>query len=130
LRGESLSVYGDGLQSRSFTYVSDAIRATVLAGERKQALGEAFNIGSLNEITIIDAAKLVLALTGSASAIHYQEYKEIFGPRFEDTRRRVPDIRKASDVLGFKAEIALEDGIRQTATWWSSVLTSGWGNQS
>jgi UDP-glucose 4-epimerase len=128
LRGEPLYVYGDGLQSRSFTYVSDAVRATLLAGERQEALGEAFNIGSLNEITIIDAAKRVLALTGSASTIHYQEYKEVFGPRFEDTRRRVPDTRKASDVLGFKAKITLEDGIRQTANWWSSVLNTSWGN--
>jgi len=124
LRGEPLTVYGDGQQSRSFTYVSDAVRATMLAGERAEAVGEAMNVGSSSEIRIIDAAGLVLSLTGSHSQIHYQDYVEVFGPRFEDTRRRVPDVRKAEKVLGFSAEVGLHEGIEQTADWWRDRIAS------
>ena len=115
---DQLTVYGDGRQSRTFTFVSDAVRATLLAGERADAIGEAFNVGSSEEISIIDAAGLVLSLTGSRSEIHYQQYVDVFGPRFEDTRRRVPDVRKAEKVLGFSAAVSLREGIVATADWW------------
>ena len=118
LVGEPLTIYGDGRQSRSFTYVSDAVRATLLAGECEEALGEAFNVGSSGEISIIDAAGLVLSLTGSRSEVHHQQYEDVFGPRFEDTRRRVPDVRKAEKLLGFSADVPLREGIALTSDWW------------
>lgn len=119
VRGEALTIFGDGLQTRSFTYVDDAVRATVLAGTRPEAVGEVFNVGSAGEISINDAASTVLRLTGSPSSIHYQEHKEVFGAQFEDTRRRVPDVTKIQRLLGFSARIDLEEGIRRTAHWWS-----------
>ncbi len=129
LAGEPLTVYGDGRQSRTFTYVSDAVWATLLAGERDEAIGEAFNVGSSGEISIIDAAELVLSLTGSRAQVRYQQYVDVFGPRFEDTRRRVPDVRKAEKVLGFSAAVSLRDGISLTADWWRARLDSQTGSR-
>lgn len=122
--GLPLTIYGDGLQSRSFTYVDDAVRATLLAGERPEAVGQAINVGSGREIGILDVARLVKALTGSDSVLEHQTYEEVFGPRFEDTRRRVPDVRRAKQVLGFEARTPLEQGIAQTAAWWSAHGTT------
>jgi len=129
LSGEPLTVYGDGEQSRSFTYVSDAVCATRLAGERTEAVGEACNVGNGEETTIEAVAKLVIGLTGSSSPIHHQQYADVFGPRFEDTRRRVPNVRKAELLLGFRAEVTLEEGIRRTAEWWSSRMAQGRGER-
>jgi UDP-glucose 4-epimerase len=129
LRGDPLTVYGDGMQTRSFTYVSDAVSATLLASELDGAVGEAFNVGSSREISIIDAAGQVLSLTGSRSEIQYQKYIDVFGPRFEDTRRRVPDVRKAAEVLGFNASVPLREGLAMTADWWRSKIGSKIGVQ-
>lgn len=120
LRGEPLTVFGDGEQRRSFTYVSDAVRATLLAGQSREALGEAFNVGSSVEISINDAAQRVLGLTGSKSIVHHQQHQEVFGPRFEDTRRRVPDVQKAERLLGFTAEVGINEGIKRTIDWWTT----------
>jgi UDP-glucose 4-epimerase len=120
LRGDPLTVFGDGAQSRSFTYVSDAVRATLLASQRAEAIGEAFNVGSTLEITINDAAQRVISLTGSNSIVHHQQHQEIFGPRFEDTRRRVPDVLKAARLLGFTAEVGIDEGIKRTVDWWTA----------
>jgi UDP-glucose 4-epimerase len=118
LRGEPVTVFGDGEQTRSFTYVEDAVRATLLAGERAEAVGESFNVGSAAEMSINDAATLVLRLTNSDSAIHHLRHAEVFGANFEDTRRRVPDVAKAERLLGFKARVDITEGLRRTAEWW------------
>jgi nucleoside-diphosphate-sugar epimerase len=120
LRGEPLTVFGDGEQRRSFTYVSDAVRATLIAGQSREALGEAFNVGSSVEISINDAAQRVLGLTGSKSIVHHQQHQEVFGPHFEDTRRRVPDVQKAERLLGFTAEVGINEGIKRTIDWWTT----------
>lgn len=123
LRDEPLTIFGDGLQTRSFTYVSDAVRATLAAGSTAGALGEAFNVGSPHEISIGDLARMVVDLTSSQSVLQYQEHAEVFGANFEDTRRRVPDIVKADRVLGFHAVTGLSQGISQTAAWWTERMT-------
>jgi UDP-glucose 4-epimerase len=117
LRGEPLTVYGDGQQTRSFTYVADTVRGTILAGTVPEAAGEIFNIGSDREVPITDLARRILALTGSPSEIVYVPHTAAYGPDFEETRRRVPDVRRAREVLGFEAEVPLEEGLRRTLEW-------------
>jgi nucleoside-diphosphate-sugar epimerase len=121
LRGEPITVFGDGDQTRSFTFIDDAVRATLLAGEQPQAVGETFNVGSAHEMSINDVAALVLCLTGSRSPIHHLRHADVFGRHFEDTRRRVPDIAKAERMLGFTARVACDEGIRRTAEWWGQL---------
>lgn len=117
LRGEPLTVYGDGQQTRSFTYVADTVRGTILAGMKPEAVGGIFNIGSDREITIRDLAQRILELTGSRSEIVYVPYAAAYGPDFEETRRRVPDVSRAREVLGFEAQVSLEEGLRRTLEW-------------
>jgi len=117
LRGEPLTIYDDGQQTRCFTYVADTIRGTILAATVKEAVGQVFNIGSNRETTILELAALIRRLTGSASEIVHVPYETAYGPDFEETRRRVPDVTRAREVLGFEAQIALEEGLRRTLGW-------------
>jgi len=117
LTGEPLTVHGDGSQTRCFTFVSDTVRGTILAGERAEALGEAINIGSDGETSILDLAHLVRELCGSRSEIRCVPYRDYYGHSYEDTPRRRPDTTKARQLLGFQAEVALEEGLRRTIAW-------------
>ena len=117
LAGEALTVHGDGKQTRCFTFVADTIRGTLLAGDRPEALGEAFNIGSEHEITILDLAKLIQELSGAKSDITIIPYRDYYGHNYEDTLRRQPDTTKSREVLGFGAEIELRDGLQRTIEW-------------
>lgn len=112
LAGEPLTVHGDGRQSRAFTHVSEAVEATVRAATLPAAVGEVFNVGSRFEHTIEDVARRIVAVTGSDSPIEHVPYAAVFGEGFEDTRRRVPDVSKIEAVLGWRAEIDLESGLR------------------
>ena len=123
LRGESLTVFGDGRQSRSFTYVEDAVRATVLAGQQEAAVGQTFNVGSGLELSINDLATIVGKLTGSGGSIDHVDYDSVYGQGFEDTPRRVPDVTKAATLLGFRARVGIEEGLRRTIVWWRSGST-------
>ncbi|MCC7019411.1 MAG: NAD-dependent epimerase/dehydratase family protein [Ardenticatenales bacterium] len=111
LAGEPLTVHGDGRQSRCFTYVSEAVTATILAGTHDGALHEAFNIGHPQEHTIEHLAERVIALTDSPSTVTRVPYAEVYGPSFADTRRRVPDVTKAAERLGFRAHVTLDEGL-------------------
>ncbi len=115
LHGEPLTVYGDGLQSRAFTYVGDAVRALLELPRHPAALGEVFNVGGGREVTILDLARLVRERTGSASEIVMVPYDEAYAPGFEDMVRRVPDISKLQRVTGFEPEVALEEIIDRVA---------------
>ncbi|MBC7227679.1 MAG: GDP-mannose 4,6-dehydratase [Thermoflexales bacterium] len=125
LRGEPLTVYEDGRQTRCFTYVADTVRGTVLAGTVPEAVGEIFNIGSDREIAIADLARQILALTGSRSEIVLVPYAAAYGPDFEETRRRVPDVRRAREILSFEAAVPLEEGLRRTLEWFRSGALNG-----
>ncbi|HYD47021.1 MAG TPA: NAD-dependent epimerase/dehydratase family protein [Terriglobales bacterium] len=116
LRGEPLTVVGDGGQTRSFTYVDDAIRAT-LAAAAGAAEGDIFNVGSPQEHTILELAESIIALTGSRSAIRFVSQEEIYGSSYEDIRRRVPDVTRMEQVLGIKAQTSFADGLRRTVEW-------------
>jgi len=117
LLGEPITVHGDGRQTRSFTYVTDTVRGTMLAGERPEALGEAFNIGHPVETSVLDLAKAIKRLLCSDSPIIHVPYEDCFGQRHEDTPRRCPDITKASRCLGFAPQVPLEQGLRDTIAW-------------
>jgi UDP-glucose 4-epimerase len=117
LRGEPLTVHGDGKQTRCFTYIDDTVAGTLLAGEVKEAIGEAFNIGSPNETSILDLAKLIKRLTRSKSPIAFQAYEAYYGEGFEDPRRRVPSVDKAKRLLGFTPKVDLETGLKKTIAW-------------
>jgi nucleoside-diphosphate-sugar epimerase len=111
LRGEPLTVYGDGTQSRSFTSVFDAVRAITLLADEPKAEGDVFNIASREEITIQKLAELVIARTGSASGIKYVPFSEAYGPDFEDMARRVADTSKLVAMTGFRCDTKLIDTI-------------------
>jgi UDP-glucose 4-epimerase len=117
LQGEPLTVYDNGQQTRCFTYVTDTIEGTMRAATLKEAVGQVFNIGSNNEKTILKLAQLIRQVTGSTSEIIHVPYEAAFGPAFEETRRRVPDVTRARDVLGFQAQIPLKEGLQRTLAW-------------
>ncbi|HEX6558099.1 MAG TPA: NAD-dependent epimerase/dehydratase family protein, partial [Longimicrobiales bacterium] len=112
LRGEPITVYGDGRQSRCFTHVSDAVRAVIALMETDTTVGEVFNVGSTQEISILDLAQRVLELTGSDSPVEFMTYNEAYGDGFEDMPRRVPNLAKVRRAIGFEPQVALDDTLR------------------
>jgi len=109
LSGEPITVYGDGKQTRCFAYVTDIVDAMIKLAEHPDAEGEVFNLGSQEEITIMDLAKKVKEKTKSSSPIVNIPYDEAYEIGFEDMRRRVPDISKAKKVIGFSPKISLDE---------------------
>jgi UDP-glucose 4-epimerase len=112
LAGQPITVFGDGTQSRSFTYVGDVVEALVRLAGDKRAIGEVFNIGTMGEVTISDLAARVKAMTGSCSPIHYIPYDQAYEAGFEDMPRRVPDISKIREFVGYEPKMQLDDIIR------------------
>jgi UDP-glucose 4-epimerase len=112
LAGRPITVYGDGKQSRCFGYVGDVVGALMRLMEHADAVGQVFNIGSNEEVTILEVAERVKELTRSDSEIIFVPYDEAYEEGFEDMPRRVPDISKVSQLVGFKPEMKL-DGILQ-----------------
>ena len=108
LEGKPITVYGDGKQVRSFTWVGDAVRASVALMRHPATGGEVFNIGSDEAVTVLELAERVRRLCGSASEIVHMSYEEAYGPGFEDTRYRVPDITKLSAVIGYRPTKTLD----------------------
>ena len=109
LAGEPITVFGDGTQSRSFTYVGDVVRAMVALMDEPRAVGQVFNIGNGTEITIGDLALKVKALTDSSSAIVRVPYDQAYEAGFEDMPRRVPDITKVRDLVGYEPTVELDE---------------------
>jgi UDP-glucose 4-epimerase len=118
LAGEALTVHGDGQQSRCFTFIDDTVRGTVAAGFTPEAEGLVFNLGSTRETTVRQLAEMIRAAVGSHSEITEASYESYYGPGFEDTRRRVPDITRAREILDWCPQVELEDGLAQTIGWW------------
>jgi UDP-glucose 4-epimerase len=113
LRGEPVTVYGDGQQSRCFADVSDVVRAVLALAEHPEAIGEVFNIGSTEEITIQDLARRVIELTGSDSEVQYIPYDEAYAPGFEDMHRRVPAIDKISNLISYRPSSTLKTTLQR-----------------
>jgi UDP-glucose 4-epimerase len=112
LAGHPITVFGDGTQSRSFTYVGDVVDALVKLAADRRAIGEVFNIGNMGEVTIADLAARVKAMTGSCSPIHYIPYDQAYEAGFEDMPRRVPDISKIRAFVEYEPKMQLDDIIR------------------
>ena len=112
LAGQPLTVFGDGKQSRSFTYVGDVIDALVKLANEPRAIGEVFNIGNTSEVTIGELAVRVQTLSGSRSDIQLIPYDEAYEAGFEDMPRRVPDISKLCALIGFRPKLELDEIIR------------------
>ena len=115
LTSQPLTVYGDGTQSRTFCSVTDVVEALILLMDNPKSIGHAFNIGSTNEITISDLAKKVIKLTNSSSEINYKKHSEVFGDNFEEPKRRVPDISKIKDFVGWQPRKSLDEVILEIA---------------
>jgi len=113
LLGHPITVFGDGTQSRSFTYVGDVVEALVALAQEPRAVGQVFNIGNTGEVTIADLAQHVKTLTGSQSPIQYIPYDEAYEAGFEDMPRRVPDISKIRALIGYEPQLSLDDIIRR-----------------
>ena len=108
LKGEDITVYGTGQQTRCFLYVIDAVGAMVRLMEHPDAVGQVFNLGSQQEISIKGLAETIIDLADSPSKIVFVPYDEAYEEGFEDMQRRVPDITKASKLIGFKPTVNLE----------------------
>jgi UDP-glucose 4-epimerase len=109
LSGQPITVFGDGTQSRSFTYVGDVVEALVKLAGTTAAVGEVFNIGNSREITIQQLAERVRTLANSQSPIVLVPYDEAYESGFEDMRRRVPDISKIGRAIGFRPRVELDE---------------------
>lgn len=112
LKGEPLLVHGTGKQSRCFLHVRDVVGAMVKLIEHPKAVGDVFNLGSQEEVTIEDLARRVIRLSGSASRVVFVPYEEAYEEGFEDMPRRVPDIGKIHALIGFAPTLTLEEIIR------------------
>jgi UDP-glucose 4-epimerase len=117
LKNEPLSVYGSGDQIRCFCHVDDAVRALLLVMDSDKAVGQVFNVGNNQQITIMELAKKVIELTGSSSTIEKIAYEKAYPEGFEDMQRRVPDISKIKQVLGWSPEINLDQIIKDIAAF-------------
>ena len=112
LGGQPITVFGDGRQSRSFTYVGDVVEALIALTSEPRAVGEVFNIGNTGEVSIRQLAERVKSLTGSDSLIQYVPYDQAYEAGFEDMPRRVPDISKIKALIGFQPKLDLDDIIK------------------
>jgi UDP-glucose 4-epimerase len=113
LREEPLTVFGDGLQTRCFSYVGDIVPAIVRLSVEPAAIGLAVNLGGEREISILELAGRILRLTGSRSSIEFVPYEVAYRPGFEDMRRRVPDNSRARELIGYAPQTGIDDMIRQ-----------------
>jgi UDP-glucose 4-epimerase len=112
LRGEPLTVFGDGRQTRSFAHVRDAVESLVSLLDAPRAEGEVVNVGSDEEVSILELAQRVRDAAGSRSEIVLVPYDEAYAEGFEDMRRRVPDLSKLERLAGFRPRTPLDDAIR------------------
>ncbi|HEX6975272.1 MAG TPA: NAD-dependent epimerase/dehydratase family protein, partial [Vicinamibacterales bacterium] len=109
LAGKPITVFGDGEQSRSFTYVGDVVRAMVALIDEPRAVGQVFNIGNGREISILALAEKVKAMTGSNSEIVRIPYDQAYEAGFEDMPRRVPDISRIKALVGYEPTVELDE---------------------
>ncbi len=112
---QPLKVYGDGLQTRCFCYVNDTVEALVRLLNCPAARGQVFNIGSTEEISILELARLIVDLLGVSSSIEFVPYSEAYEPGFEDMRRRRPVTDKLAAAIGFRPTTTLHEIIRLTS---------------
>jgi len=126
LKNKPMPIHGDGLQTRSFTYIKDTADGTLRALEREEATGRVVNIGADAEISILDLGKKIWKLIRGSDPpqIEFIPYRQFPG-RYEDVRRRIPDIRWAREVLGFHPRTSLDEGLQSTIEWQKGITSFG-----
>jgi UDP-glucose 4-epimerase len=117
LKNQPLQIYGNGDQIRCFCHVDDAVRALLLVMDSDEAVGNVFNIGNNQQISILELAKKIIKITGSKSEIVKIPYSEAYPEGFEDMQRRVPDISKIKNALGWTPQIGLDQIIKDIAAF-------------
>jgi UDP-glucose 4-epimerase len=117
LKNETIQVYGDGQQTRCFCNVSDVVDAMTRLADCDPALGEVFNIGSQEEISILDLAQRIKERTGSSSEIQMVSYSDAYEAGFEDMQRRVPDIAKINRVIGWEPKKSLDQTLDEVISY-------------
>ena len=124
LNDREIPIHGDGLQTRSFTYVSDTVEGIYAAIMRAEANGEIINIGSTHEITILELARTIKRLSNTRGELKlkFVPYESFTGRKYEDVRRRVPDVSRCERILRVKANTGLEVGLVRTIEWQRSVI--------
>lgn len=122
LRGEPITVYGDGTQTRSLCYVSDLVEGLRRAMFTAESQGEVLNLGSPEEHSVLEYAHLIKRLSGSASPIVYVAAPQLGLRIMDDPSRRCPDIAKARRVLGWEPHVPLAEGLEKTIAWFRQVL--------
>jgi UDP-glucose 4-epimerase len=115
--GEPLRVFGDGEQRRCFCYVDDCVEALLRLLRLPAAAGEVVNVGSVEEVSVVDLARRVIAILGSKSAVELVPYDKAYAPGFEDMVRRKPAIEKLAKLTGFRPRVSLDQIIRRTADY-------------
>jgi nucleoside-diphosphate-sugar epimerase len=118
LRGEPITVYGDGTQTRSLCYVSDLVDGLFRMMTTDTAQGEVVNLGNPGEHTVLEYARIIRELCASESEIVFQELRTP-----DDPSRRQPDITKAGALLGWAPGVSLEDGLRETIAWYQAAIS-------
>jgi len=117
LKGEDLQVTGTGRQTRSFTYVDDIIEWIVRLAKDDRAVGQVYNLGNVQEISIKDLARMVIDVTGSSSRVQYVRRDVAYKEGFEDIERRVPDIQKVVELTGYSPQVEMMEALRRTRNW-------------
>ena len=124
MKDEEIPIHGDGLQTRSFTFVTDTVAGIYAAVIEPGANGEILNIGSTHEITILELARTIKRLIDSPGElrIKFVPYESFTKGKYEDVRRRVPDVTRSQRILGVTAEVGLEEGLAKTIEWQCAVV--------
>ena len=107
ISNESVRIFGDGSQTRVFCHVSDTVRAILAISNNDKSIGEVFNIGGKGEISILELAELIIKIGNSNSKITFTDYSDAYGVGFEDMQRRIPDISKINNVIGWSPSLDL-----------------------
>ncbi len=118
LANEPLTVFGDGTQTRAFCDVSDVVQAVAKLADTPQAVGDVFNIGNPEEISIGELAQRIIRLSGSRSVVKTIPYREVYGAGFQDMQRRVPDIAKIRRLIGWQPTIPLNDILQRVIAYY------------
>ncbi|MEH7384980.1 NAD-dependent epimerase/dehydratase family protein [Bacillus sp. JJ1521] len=127
LKGEPITVYGDGRQTRCFTFIDDTVKGTLLSMDEKFN-NQVFNIGSNQLISINELAEKVKEITQSSSPIVHIPYDLAYGTGYEDTLNRTPDLTKVKKLLKFEPTVLLDDGLKRTIEWFKNELLIGGGS--
>jgi UDP-glucose 4-epimerase len=123
LSGAPITVFGDGTQSRSFTYVGDVVDCLLKLVNEPKAVGQVFNIGNREEVTILKLAEIVKELAGSTSAIEFVPYDKAYEEGFEDMPRRVPDLTKVHQLVGYEPKVQLNEIITRVIDYFRTHVS-------